>query len=484
MPSTKGLVAHDPCLVITRAGAVVDGGLERVVRVPLGLHLARDVLGPLEGAEHVATEDLANVLVAVVAAEELGHEHRVRGNIAEVLGERRDAVIVGAETNVVDASDVADVVNVIGEISRRAVGVRLDAAHKLGRKVDHHDTAILGNANKHIIGLRAQSAIDTERRRKMGEYAKIQQKSGQENTYHIARMIADAKGRAVAKDDGRAGNVQDVVHGLGGHVGDVNKHADAVHLEDDAAAKVGQAVVLAFKRARVDPGKVLREKKTKYEGGVPGRVAVVAIKRVSMRAEPKEASVRERHVASAKVIHLKESLSIQQDSIILLYHAKGGERVVDRVAALHAHQRGDAAVGVGSAHIGGGVRNLERLGIYSAFAILTNNAYIRVLGDKALGNVDLVHGLADVVGPRVVVGVARDVDAPELATNAALNKARDVRVERRLRRIEVHIVELIAVLDQQLPRQIIVAVYQKVVGDEPARTRHDILAARVSGHVS
>ena len=47
----------------------------------------------------------------------------------------------------------------------------------------------------------------------------------------------------MGEDDGGEGGVEDVLHGGRGHVGDVGKHAQAVHLKNYGLAELGEAVV-------------------------------------------------------------------------------------------------------------------------------------------------------------------------------------------------------------------------------------------------
>ena len=56
-------------------------------------------------------------------------------------------------------------------------------------------------------------------------------------------MITNGIGRRVAKNDRSARNAQNVLHGSIGDVRDVDHHADAVHLEHDPLAELGEAFV-------------------------------------------------------------------------------------------------------------------------------------------------------------------------------------------------------------------------------------------------
>ena len=59
-------------------------------------------------------------------------------------------------------------------------------------------------------------------------------------------------------EDHRAlADVQSVVHGFGRDVGEIDEHAEAVHLAHHLLAERGQAAKLRLVRRRVGPGDVL-----------------------------------------------------------------------------------------------------------------------------------------------------------------------------------------------------------------------------------
>ena len=101
------------------------------------------------------------------------------------------------------------------------------------------------------------------------------------------------------KITGALGRVERVPHGGRRHVREVDQHAEAVHLPDDLAAEGGQTADARLVGRRVRPGDVV--------------------------------VVGERHVAHAERVQ----------------PAQRAERVVDGVAALGAHQRGDTALARG-----------------------------------------------------------------------------------------------------------------------------------------
>lgn len=97
-------------------------------------------------AQDVAADDLGGVGVRDAAAQQLGHEVRVLGDVAEAVGRRPDAVEVAAEAHVVVPDELADVRDVVGHVRQRVVRrvevrdpvwrVVVYAAYEVGREVD------------------------------------------------------------------------------------------------------------------------------------------------------------------------------------------------------------------------------------------------------------------------------------------------------------------------------------------------------------
>ena len=54
----------------------------------------------------------------------------------------------------------------------------------------------------------------------------------------------EGAGGGVRDEDGGAGDGEDVGEGAVGDVGEIDHHAEAVHLRDDLAAEGGEAVVM------------------------------------------------------------------------------------------------------------------------------------------------------------------------------------------------------------------------------------------------
>ena len=110
-------------------------------------------------------------------------------------------------------------------------------------------------------------------------------------------------------------DLQRGAHGLIGDMREVHHHAQAIHLAHNFFAERGQAVMLGL-----------------VAGGI-GPIGVLG--------------VRQRHVTRAERVG----------------HAQHGQRVVDRVAAFHADERGDLPLAMNPLDVGGRQRQFERVGI-------------------------------------------------------------------------------------------------------------------------
>ncbi len=152
----------------------------------------------------------------------------------------------------------------------------------------------------------------------------------------------------------------DVPEGLVGDVGDVDHHAEAVHLGDDLFAEGGEAVVVG------DGGIV------DVAGGVGPVVGV---------------GPGEGHVADAEAVVVAEE----------------GEGVLDGVAAFDAHEDGEFSLAVGCDDLIGGGAELE---------------FVRCAADLLEGGVDEGEGAAGGGISGVLAGV--DPDGEELCVEVAL----------------------------------------------------------------
>ncbi len=138
----------------------------------------------------------------------------------------------------------------------------------------------------------------------------------------VAGRVAEGAGAGVRREDGGAGDGEDVGEGLVGDVGDVDHHAEAVHLGDDLAAEGGEA------------GR---------DGGVWGWVAEVA----GGFGPVVGVGPGEGHVADAEGV----------------VDAEEGEGVLDGVAAFDAHEDGELSGGVGGEDVGWGEAEGEVVGM-------------------------------------------------------------------------------------------------------------------------
>ncbi len=136
---------------------------------------------------------------------------------------------------------------------------------------------------------------------------------------HVAGVVGDG-GAGVRGDDGGGGCFERVPEGLVGGVGDIDHHAEAVHLADDIFAEGSEAVVVC------DLGIV------EVALGVGPVVGV---------------EVGEGHVADA-------------EGVVVAEEAEG---VLDGVAAFDAHEGGDLVLVVGADDVVGGGGEDEVVGV-------------------------------------------------------------------------------------------------------------------------
>ena len=71
----------------------------------------------------------SHVVLLVTAAQQLRDERRVFRNILEALGNHREAIEIAAEADVIDAGNLADVIDVICRLRQRRAGAGCAAVH-------------------------------------------------------------------------------------------------------------------------------------------------------------------------------------------------------------------------------------------------------------------------------------------------------------------------------------------------------------------
>ena len=172
--------------------------------------------------------------------------------------------------------------------------------------------------------------------------------------------LREGAGGGVRGDDGSAGGGDDVPEGFVGDVGDVDDHAEAVHLGDDLFAEGGEAVVVG------DGGVV------DVAGGVGPVVGV---------------GPGEGHVTDAEAVVVAEE----------------AEGVLDGVAAFDAHEDGEFSLLVRCDDLIGGGAELE---------------FVGCAADLLEGGVDEFEGAAGGGVGGVLAGV--DPDGEELRVEIAL----------------------------------------------------------------
>ncbi len=355
----------------------------------------------LEHTQQVAAKDGLDFGLGITAIEETLRDVGVGAGVFKLGWQDGDAVVVGADADVLDAGDFGDVVDVVEQVVDGATRVRvfgLPAAHfagdflvaqlidlekfsfevhalghgayrigddVAGEEVDHDDAVFFLDAFEHII-------------------------------WHVAGMIGDAHGRGMGEDDGGGGDIERVVHGFGGDVREIDEHADFVHFADDIFAKRREAVGFFLVGARVGP-----------------------IERVG---------VGECHVAGTEVVELLE-------------HHEG---FLDAVAAFDANEAGDFSFAVDSFDVVCRVSEFERFG---------------VAGDHSLDEVDLLERGGERFA--TVTGFDGNPHGPELCADAALAELGDIGLQRGLFLGNVELIEVGIALFADFPGHVVVAVDEK-----------------------
>ena len=158
---------------------------------------------------------------------------------------------------------------------------------------------------------------------------------------HVARRVDQRAGRRVRRDDGSFGGGDCVPERLVGDVRDVDHHAQAVHLEHNLLAEIGEAVVV------LDLGVV------DVAGGVGPFVGV---------------RPGERHVAHAEPVVIAQQVHV----------------VLDRVAAFDAHERGEFVLAMGALDVGHGEGHHHAVGMMRRLLVDGIDEIERVAGEVAL----------------------------------------------------------------------------------------------------
>ena len=70
---------------------------------------------------------------------------------------------------------------------------------------------------------------------------------------HVPVMVSHGAGSAVREDDWGEGDVEDLAHGGGRHVGQVHDHAESVHLQHHVASKLKKIMVGLNKTVMIFP---------------------------------------------------------------------------------------------------------------------------------------------------------------------------------------------------------------------------------------
>ena len=252
------------------------------------------------------------------------------------------------------------------------------------------------------------------------DHAAVFRQPAQHVVRHVARVVRHRPGGGMGEDDRRLGHVECVVHASRRDVRDVDQHAQPVHLAHHFLPERGESSEFGELAAGVRPGEV--------------------------------GAVRESHVPDPERVK----------------GPQGAERVLDRVASLHAEHRGDLAAVELVHHVRCGEREPQVL---------------PVIGDDLERDVDLLQLHARAAA--VLHDRGGDVDGPELGSDAAGPKAGEIGVPRRGTRdvVGADVAGRVRVPDR--PGEVVVSVEQ---GDARQHAFRDLemlcLRTRVRGRES
>ena len=212
--------------------------------------------------------------------------------------------------DVVDASDLADVIDMVGDLRDASARVRVrflpggDAGIDCFLVVETQPQVLEGSRAALLPG-RVAGSDELLEEVHVDDPAVLRQQPE-----HIVRDVAgvrgDRRGVRVRENHRRAADAQRIAHRVGTDVGEVDEHPEAIHLAHHRFAELRQAVVLGAVGRRVCP-----------LHGVP---------------------MGKRHVARAQLV---------EDS-------QRGQRLLNHVAAFDADQRRDATGAVNALDIVGG----------------------------------------------------------------------------------------------------------------------------------
>jgi hypothetical protein len=311
---------------------------------------------------------------------------------------------------VVDTRDLAHVLDVVGDVRDRRAGLGMVDGVVRDRLVvllvAEPDAGLPLEA---LLPASVRLALDREQRDERHHYhATVLRQAREHRVRHVAGRRRQGARVGMREDHRRLRDGERVVHGVLRHMRQVDQHPEPVHLAHDLHAELRQAAVARGVGRRIRP--------------------FVAVE------------MRERHVTDAEPP----------------VRAQRAERVLDRMAALDAEQRGDAARGIRTLDVVGREREDEAR---------------RIALDHPSRDVDLLE-LNAREAARADLGRARDVHRPELAADAAGAQAREIRVAGRAR-LEIvggDVARRLALLANHV-RKIVVAVDQRMAGEDPARPR-------------
>ena len=264
-----------------------------------------------------------------------------------------DAVEIRAQADVVDAGDFGDVVDVIDQRfqgrARNFGGplaldaVRVEVGDGFSRGLELVGVGLDGGVAVFGLGFLGLAVVlvDEGAVEIYLDDAAVLGDGAQHVVGHVARMIGEGARGRVRGDQRRFADGDGIVERLVGDVRDVDQHAQAVHLEDDLLAAVGEAVVV------LDFGIV----------DVARRVGPF----VGVRPA-------QGHVAHAEAVEIAEQANV----------------VFDGVAAFNAEQCGKFVFAVGALDVGDAESHHHAVGMAGGLLIDRIDEIERVAGEVAL----------------------------------------------------------------------------------------------------
>ncbi len=369
------------------------------------LDLTRTRLGGTQDPKGVAPGHRRQVRVAPAAVCQRGQQARVAGDVLEALGQHVDPVVVAAEPDVLDPGHLTGVLAVCDDV----VNGGHRPAHPAAPRLEEGGVC-RGVVRVDALGRCGFARLQVPVTDALGDEARDERHHAQ------AAVVPQALEHVV-------GHVAGVVaQGAGRGVGE---HRRRLRDVEGVAHRVCRDVREVDEHAQPVhlPDHLVPERGQAAELGLVG------------------GRVRPRHVVVVGQREVADAEGVE--------HPQRPERGVDAVPALGAQQRGDPALGPGTVDAGDRGRESEVTGIPRGHAVHG------------------IHLLQRGRDGREPLQMGRHEDRPELGAHAALAQSRKVGVGRLATR-DVELVPVVAGPFPRLPREVVVSVDDRVLGEKRA----------------